>query len=94
MELGNTYATAGVAAAMEKSEQFRWELAAAFARYCRGDWGQLCREDWELNDASLKDGSRILAAYDTSRGRIWIITEAEGADGRRSATTFLFPEEY
>ena len=94
MEYGQIYVTAGVAAAMEEIAQFTAEIAAAFARYQRGDWGQLCREDWQLNDDSLRDGSRILAAYDTSCGRIWIITEAEGVDGHRSATTFLFQSEY
>lgn len=94
MEYGQIYATSGVAEAMEESAQFAAEVAAAFSRYQRGDWGQLCREDWQLNDDSLKDGSRILAAYETSRGKIWIITEAEDDNGRRAATTFLFPSEY
>lgn len=94
MEYGQIYATAGVAAAMEEDETFRREIAGAFARYGRKDWGDLCREDCELNDESLRDGSRILAAYQTSRGKIWIITEAIGEDGHRAATTFLFPDEY
>lgn len=94
MEYGQIFATAGVAAAMEESERFTAEIAAAFTRYQRRDWGQLCQEDWQLNDDSLRGGSRILAAYDTSCGMIWIITEAEGDDGHRSATTFLFPSEY
>lgn len=34
-------------------------------------------------------GERIFAGYNTSIGRIWIITEAD-----RSVTTILFPSEY
>ncbi len=94
MKYGQILATAGVAADMEQNPRFRREVAEAFARYQRGDWGTLCREDWELNDQSLADGNRILAAYDTCCGRIWIITEAEDDDGNRAATTFLYPSEY
>jgi hypothetical protein len=47
-------------------------------------------EDWRLNDEALRDGSRLLSAYETERGvRLWIITEAD-----RSATTILLPDEY
>lgn len=94
MEYGQILATAGVAEIMEEDEIFSQEIAEAFARYKRKDWGDLCREDWELNDQSLRTGARILAAYETSQGKIWIITEAEDDEGHRSATTFLFPHEY
>lgn len=94
MKYGQILATAGVAADMEQNQQFRREVAEAFERYQRRDWGILWREDWELNDQSLVDGSWILAAYDTCCGRIWIITEAEDDAGNRAATTILYPEEY
>jgi hypothetical protein len=45
--------------------------------------------DKELNDLAVKTGERILEAYETSKGKIWIITEWD-----RSATTILFPNEY
>ena len=55
-----------------------------------GDWGEVDEEDKRLNDAALKDGTRLLSAYVTSRGAgLWIITEAD-----RSATTILLPSEY
>ena len=94
MEYGQIVATAGVAASMEEDARFRKELAEAFARYIKKDWGDLDEEDWKLNDESLRSGCRILAAYNTSQGKIWIITEAEDDEGHRSATTFLFPHEY
>ena len=59
-------------------------------RHTNGDWGDVCEEDWKLNDAALKDDGRLLSVYTTSDGtRFWIITEWD-----RSATTVLLPEEY
>ena len=89
MECGMIVATRGVADEMENNPTFAGEVNAAFSRYQQGDWGDLCQEDRESNDRAVKDGERILAAYNTSIGTIWIITEWD-----RSATTILFPSEY
>ncbi|MHB1422633.1 MAG: DUF7192 family protein [Gemmataceae bacterium] len=44
---------------------------------------------------AVRDGSRILSAYRTLQGeKLWIITEAEGDDGRRGSTCILLPEKY
>ena len=59
------------------------------AQHVTGYWGEVGQEDWEENDLSIRQGFRILSAYDTVNGRIWIITEAD-----RSVTTILMPEEY
>lgn len=58
-------------------------------RHLSGDFGDLCEEDKQENQFSVKKGFRILSAYKTSSGKLWIITEAD-----RSATTFLLSEEY
>lgn len=59
-------------------------------RHAQGDWGDVCKEDWESNDEALKSGQRLLSEYKLPDGkRIWIITEWD-----RSATTLLFPEDY
>jgi hypothetical protein len=69
------------------------ELDVNFAPYLlmhiNGYWGDLSIEDWQENDLSVKQGYRILSAYDTPAGRIWIITEAD-----RSSTTIPRPSEY
>lgn len=64
--------------------------------HVEGYWGaDLCEEDRRLNDEALIDGTRLLSAYTTLRGeRIYIITEAEGDDGKRASTCLLLPEEY
>lgn len=59
------------------------------AQHVTGYWGEVGQEDWQENDLSVGQGFRILSAYDTVNGRIWIITEAD-----RSVTTILMPEEY
>lgn len=54
--------------------------------------GNLCDEDKALNDEALKDGNRLMSAYnrkDHPDDKIWIITEAD-----RSVTNVLFPNEY
>ena len=58
-------------------------------RHARGDWGDVCKEDWEENELSLKQGFRLFSSYTNGKSKIWIITEAD-----RSYTTILFPEEY
>ncbi len=58
-------------------------------RHHAGDWGDLCEEDRETNEAALKHGDRIFSAYTIGNDKIWIITEAD-----RSSTCILLPEEY
>lgn len=87
---GMLLATAGVAAKLQGNEKFEKEVQASLAKYLRGDWGSCHEEDKAMNDEALQSGEgRILAAYETSEGEIWIITEHD-----RSATTILFPDEY
>ena len=88
-DLGQLVATRGIYEDMEKDAIFSKEIGLAMLRYQQEEWGELPPEDMELNNEALKDGGRILAAYETSRGRVWIITEWD-----RSVTTILYPSEY
>ena len=64
-------------------------------QHASGSWGVVDEEDWALNDEALVDGSRLLSAYLTLKGKkLWIITEAADDNGHRAATTLLLPEEY
>jgi hypothetical protein len=59
-------------------------------RHVSTDWGELSEEDVRENELSLREGFRLLSAYQTAKGqKIWIITEAD-----RGATTILLPSEY
>lgn len=84
-ETGKVVATVG---ALDLAEQ-GVNLLSFLCRHISGDWGDLCEEDKQENQLSLEEGFRILSAYNTSDGKLWVITEAD-----RSVTTFLLPEEY
>ena len=85
--LGEVFATRGAIAALEAAEQSPLEF---LVRHLRNDWGEVCPDDWALNDEAIENGDRLLSAYRTSQGeRIWIITERD-----RSCTTCLLPDEY
>ena len=58
-------------------------------RHASGDWGDLCDDDKAVNDAAVTSEGRILSAYETFSGEIWVITE-----WNRSVTTLLLPSEY
>ena len=90
--LGQVVATPGALEALAESGQ---TPAFFLDQHASGSWGVVDEEDWALNDEALKDGSRILSAYLTQKGkRLWIITEATDDNGHRAATTLLLPEEY
>ena len=66
------------------------DVVDGLLRHLNGDWGDVCEEDWNENQLSLKRGFRLLSSYvDRNNHRYWIITEAD-----RSATTILLPSEY
>ena len=85
--LGKLFATPGAILAAKEAND---NLILYLYRHAAGDWGDLSNEDMLANAAALKDGTRLLSAYQLNDGKkIWIITEAD-----RSATTILLPNEY
>ncbi|MCP4427947.1 MAG: hypothetical protein GY803_25970 [Chloroflexi bacterium] len=87
-ELGHVVMTSG-AAALEV------DFAPFLARHAQGDWGNdLDNFDRQQNDIAVKEGYRILSAFNAPIGngeteRIWVITEAD-----RSVTSVILPAEY
>ena len=85
--LGQTFITPGAEEALQIAGQTATEF---LRRHMSGDWGDLSDDDVKENEFSLKEGLRLLSAYQTGKGqKLWIITEAD-----RSATTILLPSEY
>ena len=83
--LGQTVITPG---ALEKLSST--SVLTALERHSHGDWGDVCEEDWNANERSLLEGTRLLSVFHNGHGiKFWIITEAD-----RSATTILLPDEY
>ena len=80
-------------------------LESYLERHASGDWGVLDAHDRRVNEEALRNGHRILSAYDlpadkashTDKAngegqnsiRIWIITDAD-----RRSSTVLLPDEY
>lgn len=65
-------------------------------RHQSGDWGEVCKDDAQLNDESIayegdmEKQQRVMSVYKTSKNEtLWIITEWD-----RSVTTILLPSEY
>ena len=66
------------------------DVHGALARHGAGDWGEVCPEDRQENELSLREGFRLLSVYCSAADeKFWIITEAD-----RSSTTVLMPEDY
>ena len=91
--LGQIVATPGALDALDPAD-----LARRLRSHSIGNWGCVCREDWQANDNAVLNGDRILSAYPIDPTKacnghgdncVWIITEAD-----RSVTTFLLPSEY
>lgn len=83
--LGELYKTQGVLNGVPE-----WDVWNAIMRHANCDWGEVCEEDWQLNDGALENDGRLLSVYTASNAkRFWIITEWD-----RSVTTVLLPEEY
>lgn len=104
--LGQCVATPGALALLEKTG---FRAAFLISRHLHGSWGDICKEDAELNEMALKDGSRIMSVYRlvspeklkaTPRSQrselksVWVITDATDDDGIRRCTTVLLPEDY
>ena len=88
-ELGRVVMTQGIAGAIEESRVFAGEVHSALNKYIMCNWGDTHPEDKPLNDRAIIDGTRILAKYNTVKGAIFIITEAD-----RSNTCIMFASEY
>ena len=103
---GQCVATPGALALLEKTG-----FSAAFLinRHVHGSWGEVCKEDAEMNELAITDGSRIMSVYRlvdaeklkaTPKQRradlptVWVITDGTNDDGKRGYTTLLLPEDY
>jgi hypothetical protein len=88
LALGHVVATPG---ALRAVRAHGLDVLGLVHRHARGDWGDLSHADALANDLALDPAcpARVLSAYETAGGRLWVITEAD-----RSATTVLLPSEY
>jgi hypothetical protein len=89
-KIGKSVMTRIINDLISEDESFANEITIALRKYFACDWGDMCASDKQLNDEAVENGEdRILAAYETSKGKVYIITEWD-----RSYTTVLFAREY
>ena len=93
--IGEIVVTHGINEAMAEKSRFAAEVNLSLQRYTVKDWGNLNDEDKQTNDEALKypDDLYLLAAYQTCKGKIWIITNRISENAGDNATTVCFPSE-
>ena len=85
--LGQIVATPAALDALAKSGDSPHGL---LMRHVTGDFGVVCKADWQANEDAIANGERVFSAYALSDGeKVWVITERD-----RSVTTLLLPEVY
>ena len=93
--MGQIVVTNGINNAMMENKKFAVEVNLCLQRYAVKDWGNLDNEDKQTNDDALNypDNLYLLAAYQTCKGKIWIITNRISEKAGINATTVCFPDE-
>ena len=84
-QLGRLMITTNASRVLKQQDVFD-----ALRQHAQCDWGDVCHDDWVMNDEAVKNGDRLVSVYhDSNKEKFYIITEAD-----RSATTVLLPEDY
>ena len=93
--MGQVVVTKSINELMAAEQKFAVEVTVALQRYAVKDWGNLDDEDKQTNEEALNypDDLYLLGAYDTSKGKIWIITNRISEKAGDNATTVCFPDE-
>ncbi|MBQ9764389.1 MAG: hypothetical protein IJV92_08550 [Phascolarctobacterium sp.] len=63
------------------------------SKFLRLNYGDTSPEDIVVNDDALKYKDRVLAVYETTKGKIWIIAESDNSI-EYNIITVLFPDDY
>ena len=85
--LGRCVATPAALDALRGQNLSPWDL---LNRHRRGDWGDVCAADAQVNEQALHLGHRLLSIYTLPDGqRLYLLTEAD-----RSVSTLLLPGEH
>ena len=93
--MGQIVVTRSINEYMSADRKFRMEILTCLERFSNKDWGELDEEDTQTNEDALQypDDLYLLGAYQTSKGKIWIITNRISEKAGDNATTVCFPEE-
>ena len=93
--MGKVVVTKGIDSLMRENRKFALEVNLCLQRYAVKDLGNLDAEDKQTNEDALNypDDLYLMGAYNTSKGRIWIITNRISETPGGNATTVCFPDE-
>ena len=93
--MGKIVVTYGIKEAIMGNDYFAAEVNLSLQRYAVKDWGCLDDEDKRTNEEALNypDDLYILGAYETCKGKIYIITNRISENVGDNATTICFPSE-
>ena len=93
--MGQVVTTRSINDLMVAEQKFAVEVTVALQRYAVKDWGNLDEEDKQTNEEALNypDDLYVMGSYDTSEGKIWIITNRISEKAGDNATTVCFPDE-
>ena len=66
------------------------DVSTALLRHSRGDWGDVCAEDKQINERGVVNQGMILSSYPSVKGvTFWVIT-----DPGHAVSTVLLPDDY
>lgn len=93
--MGQIVVTHSINDYMNADRKFRMEILTCLQRFSNKDWGELDKEDIQTNEDALQypDDLYLLGVYQTSKGKIWIITNRISEKAGDNATTVCFPDE-
>lgn len=93
--MGQVVTTRSINDLMAAEQKFAVEVTVALQRFAVKDWGDMDAEDKQTNEEALNypDDLYLMGAYNTSKGRIWIITNRISETPGDNATTVCFPDE-
>lgn len=92
---GRVVMTQHIANVLGENDSFIDEIDKCFWKHITGDFsGMEFEEDRKLNEVAFKTGDgRVFTDFQTSFGKIWIITD-QRENPLDNTTTILFPEDY
>ena len=87
------YQTRTIAQNIKDEPKYRLEINKCIERFIAKDWGDLTHDDIKSNNEAITYSDRILASYKTSKGKIYIISDATDKNYYETVT-ILFASEY
>ena len=93
--MGQVVTTRSIYDRMVAEQKFAVDVTVALQRFAVKDWGDMDAEDKQTNEDALNypDDLYLMGAYNTLKGRIWIITNQISETPGDNATTVCFSDE-